>query len=281
MLIIPRNIISWESCFPMIFNFLNKCPGKAFTICCLIMCLSNGALHSQMTDTTSNKGTATNFNFKSTIIVPSVLIGYGLSTMGENGLFVSSQDVYEGIQKRWPDIETNIDDYLVYVPAVAVYGLNLAGVKGKNNFIDRSLIYATSHTASVIIYRSIKRNTMVVRPDSIDNKSMPSGHTTLAFISATFLFEEFKDVSIWIGVAGYSIATATGVIRMLNNKHWMSDVFVGAGLGILVTELTYFVYPVVKGFITSKIHSSKERSMSLSPYYSKQSIGLHLSMTFR
>ena len=113
---------------------------------------------------------------------------------------------------------------------------------------------------------------MVFRPDSIDNNSMPSGHTTLAFISATFLFEEFKDVSIWIGVAGYSIATATGVIRMLNNKHWMSDVFVGAGLGILVTELTYFVYPVVKGFITSKIHSSKERSMSLSPYYSRQSL---------
>ena len=118
----------------------------------------------------------------------------------------------------------------------------------------------------------------MLRPDSIDDRSMPSGHTTLAFISATFLFEEFKDVSIWIGVAGYSIATATGVIRMLNNKHWMSDVFVGAGLGILMTELTNFVYPIVKRFITSKIHQSKERSISLSPYYSRHSFGLHLSM---
>ena len=35
------------------------------------------------------------------------------------------------------------------------------------------------------------------------------------------------------------MATATGVMRILNNRHWISDVMSGAGIGILSTELGY------------------------------------------
>jgi hypothetical protein len=40
-------------------------------------------------------------------------------------------------------------------------------------------------------------------------------------------------------VAGYGVATATGVMRVLNNRHWISDVMSGAGIGIMSTELGY------------------------------------------
>ena len=40
-------------------------------------------------------------------------------------------------------------------------------------------------------------------------------------------------------MAGYGVATATGVMRILNNRHWISDVMSGAGIGILSTELGY------------------------------------------
>ena len=45
--------------------------------------------------------------------------------------------------------------------------------------------------------------------------------------------------SPWFSVAGYGVATATGVMRVLNNRHWVSDVMSGAGIGIISTELGY------------------------------------------
>lgn len=36
-----------------------------------------------------------------------------------------------------------------------------------------------------------------------------------------------------------------GISRQLNNKHWMSDVMVGAGIGILATELGYFLADLI------------------------------------
>jgi hypothetical protein len=42
-------------------------------------------------------------------------------------------------------------------------------------------------------------------------------------------------------VAGYGVAAATGVMRVLNNRHWVSDVMSGAGIGIMSTELGYAI----------------------------------------
>ena len=39
--------------------------------------------------------------------------------------------------------------------------------------------------------------------------------------------------SPWYAVGGYAVATFTGVMRVLNNRHWISDVLSGAGIGIL------------------------------------------------
>jgi len=41
------------------------------------------------------------------------------------------------------------------------------------------------------------------------------------------------------------LATITGVTRQLNNKHWLSDIMVGAGIGILSTEFGYFLADVL------------------------------------
>ncbi|MCK4990709.1 MAG: phosphatase PAP2 family protein [Bacteroidales bacterium] len=164
--------------------------------------------------------------------------------MNDRGWY-SSYDAYECIQKNYPDFHTNLDDYLILVPAAAVYGLNWAGVKGKHNFVDRSVLYLVSLSLAGLSTGIIKGVTDIQRPDGSDFRSFPSSHTALAFVSATFLHEEYKDQSIWYGIAGYSIATASGVLRMLNNKHWMSDVLVGAGLGILTTKIMYWIYPLV------------------------------------
>ena len=40
----------------------------------------------------------------------------------------------------------------------------------------------------------------------------------------------------------YGIATSVGVVRMANNKHYLSDVLVGAGLGILSMKMSYLTH---------------------------------------
>ena len=59
-------------------------------------------------------------------------------------------------------------------------------------------------------------------------------------MTATMFTKEYGHKSPWVGVGAYSVATATGLMRMANNKHWLSDVLTGAGIGILSTEVGYY-----------------------------------------
>ena len=213
----------------------------------------------------------------STILVPSLLIGTGIATMNDRG-FYSSQDAFEGIQRKYPDFHTTIDDYLMILPAAGVYGLNMAGIKGKNNFSDRSFIYLISFSLATITTVSLKNMTGVLRPDGSTYNSLPSGHTSIAFASATFLYEEYKDKSIWYGIGGYTIATATGILRMLNNRHWMSDVFVGAGIGILSTKIVYLVYPRLKDHFSSATNGRNSNNLSFTPQVYHNYYGLSFQL---
>ena len=79
--------------------------------------------------------------------------------------------------------------------------------------------------------------------DEIIN-AFPSGHSTIAFTNAAVLQNEFQETSTVYAYSGYAFAATTGVFRMLNNKHYVSDVLVGAGIGILVTQLVYHFEPL-------------------------------------
>lgn len=136
-----------------------------------------------------------------------------------------------------------MDNYTQYAPAALVYGLNLFGVKGKHNFRDRSIIYATSQLISAAIVLPMKYTIKERRPDGSDNLSFPSGHTATAFSSAQFMFREYHDENLWLSLSGYPLAIFIVVYRNLNNKHWVGDVMAGAGIGMLSTELAYWLYP--------------------------------------
>jgi membrane-associated phospholipid phosphatase len=64
------------------------------------------------------------------------------------------------------------------------------------------------------------------------NSSFPSGHTTVAFAAATVFAMEYRNRP-WIPVLSYSAATLIGISRITENKHWTTDVLVGAALGYL------------------------------------------------
>ena len=78
----------------------------------------------------------------------------------------------------------------------------------------------------------MKRTFKEERPDLSDTESFPSGHTALAFTNASLLYFEYKDSNIWYASSGFLFASATGFLRIANNKHYTSDVLAGAGIGL-------------------------------------------------
>ena len=79
------------------------------------------------------------------------------------------------------------------------------------------------------------------RPDHSDDKSFPSGHAAIAFAAARSIDKEFRKESIWIPIAGYAAATAVGVERVINKRHYWYDVVAGAALGFGSAELTWWL----------------------------------------
>ena len=212
------------------------------------------------------------------IVIPTGLIAYGTISVTSGWL-----DDINLTGRRWasanedPNRKTVIDDYTQSVPAIAVLGLHIAGVRGKNNLTDASLMYAMSLGIANGVVMPVKGWTARQRPDSSDVLSFPSGHTATAFVSAEFLRQEFKHLSPWIGAGGYAMAVLTGYLRMYNNKHWFSDVAAGAGIGILSTRVSYWLYPKLKNFVLGKTSAG---ASLLWPTYSEGRIGIAMLHTF-
>ncbi|WP_316797707.1 phosphatase PAP2 family protein [Pedobacter frigidisoli] len=210
-------------------------------------------------------------------IAPAVLMGYGFAAVYDKGalkqLDLSTKDE---LQEDHPLFAAHVDDYVQFAPAAAVYALNLSGIKGKHNLFDASLLYVTSAAIMGVSTHFVKQGVARMRPNLSANNSFPSGHTASAFMAAEFLHQEYKDVNPWIGYAGYFVATATGTLRMYNNKHWFSDVVAGAGFGIASTKIAYLIYPYMKQLFNKK----QDSKFTLMPYYQSGASGLMLSGRF-
>ncbi len=131
-----------------------------------------------------------------------------------------------------------LDDVLQYVPYATVVGLGLSGVDAKDDISTLLIASAGSWLVSAEIAWSLKHTIHEWRPDDSDQRSFPSGHSTIAFAGATMLHLEYGHYSPWVSVAGYGVATLTAVDRVLKDRHHWYDVAAGAGIGFLSAELT-------------------------------------------
>ncbi len=153
--------------------------------------------------------------------------------------------------------KTGIDDYTQFFGPAAVVGLKLAGVEGRSDWPRLLASAGMGYGIMALFVNTIKHTAKEMRPDGTSANSWPSGHTATAFVGATLLHKEYGLTrSPWYSVAGYGVATATGVMRVLNNRHWISDVLSGAGLGILSGELGYAICDLLfkgKGLLRNDI----------------------------
>ncbi|WP_254084698.1 phosphatase PAP2 family protein [Dawidia cretensis] len=178
--------------------------------------------------------------FRRAVIAPVLFIAAGVSTLdGDND---DNYEVQEERNKYIPNFRHHADDYLQHSPILIVYGLNWLGVEGKNDFANRTAILIKTEMMVGILTFSLKRITAVPRPDTKQLTSFPSGHTAQAFAAATFMAREYGHKNIWYSIGAYTVATGVGAMRVMNNRHWISDVMVGAGIGILSTNMAYLTH---------------------------------------
>lgn len=159
------------------------------------------------------------------------------------GMIVKGEDThFRNLRNDYmPQFNRHLDDYMQYAPAAVMLGMKAMGVESRSSW-GRMLV-SDAFSAMIMggVVNTLKTTTKVERPDGSNRHSFPSGHTATAFMTATMLTKEYGHKSPWIGIGAYSVASATGLMRMANNKHWLSDVMTGAGIGILSTELGYFI----------------------------------------
>jgi membrane-associated phospholipid phosphatase len=172
---------------------------------------------------------------------PVMLTALSLYTFTDNDKF-NKFEVKEERDEWLPHFRHHADDYIQYAPIGAVYALNMIGVKGKNDFANRTALLVKSELLVAAITFPLKKLTAIPRPDSGDPSAFPSGHTAQAFAAATFMAKEYGHISRWYSIGAYTVATGVGVMRVLNNRHWVSDVIAGAGVGILSTNIAYLTH---------------------------------------
>ena len=176
------------------------------------------------------------------------------------------------------DFKTEIDNYTQFFGPVMATGLKIAGVEGRSDWGRYLASTAMSYGIMALFVNSIKYTAKEMRPDGSTRNSWPSGHTATAFVGATILHKEYGLTrSPWYSVAGYGVATATGVMRVLNNRHWVSDVLSGAGVGIMSGELAYAMSDLIfKGKGLLRGDAISERSIIDHPSFFSISMGLGL-----
>lgn len=174
------------------------------------------------------------------------------------------------------DFKTGIDDYSQFFGPVMTTGLKIAGVESRSDWGRYLASALMSYGIMAGFVNGIKYTAKEMRPDGSTANSWPSGHTATAFVGATILHKEYGMTrSPWYSVAGFGVATATGVMRVLNNRHWVSDVLSGAGIGIMSTELAYALSDVLfkgKGLLRGDI--SGEKSIIDHPSFFSISMGI-------
>ena len=166
----------------------------------------------------------------------------GIAVKGDKAMFRVNNKEDKKNTQLLTDFKTSIDDYTQYFGPIMTVGLKLGGYEGRSDWPRLLASAGLSYGIMAALVNGIKYTAKEMRPDGSQANSWPSGHTATSFVGATLLHKEYGLTrSPWFSVAGYGVATATGVMRVLNNRHWVSDVMSGAGIGIISTELGYAI----------------------------------------
>ena len=119
--------------------------------------------------------------------------------------------------------------------AFAAYGVGHLTGKPSVAAVGRDLVRAQLLTQGVtqLLKYSVRRT----RPDGSSRSSYPSGHASGTFASATILQRHYG----WkVGIPAFGVASYVAASRLAENKHYLSDVILGAAIGITAGRTVTF-----------------------------------------
>ncbi|HEY2726083.1 MAG TPA: phosphatase PAP2 family protein [Parafilimonas sp.] len=177
------------------------------------------------------------FSFRS-LYFPVASIALG-SFSNDNNSIINNDAIKIERNEDMPHFKTHIDDYMQYAPIFAGYACIASGSK-TNTWLYTKEIFLNEMIMNASVY-SVKHLSKV--PSIVDGSynAFPSGHTAQAFSSATLFNDNFAKGKLWLQCLSYGSASAVGVLRILNNRHWTSDTVAGAGFGILSAKISEWI----------------------------------------
>ena len=180
------------------------------------------------------------------LIAPAVLVGSGL------GIHYLGHESVDAAVRNWNLSNVNvggngafydIGTWVEYGTPAVYLGAGLLGAQSRHSFADRTMEGAMSYLFCISTGYVLKKVFKTLRPDGSDLKSFPSGHTMVTFTGAELMR---LDYGPWWGAAFYGLACGTAVERLYADRHWLSDVLAGAGLGILSAHVGAWLLEPVK-----------------------------------
>jgi hypothetical protein len=146
-----------------------------------------------------------------------------------------------------------IPDWTLYATSIGLGGAIAVGGDGARWYHVKGLAeaMATSSLVTTVLKDAIGRHRpdwAVDHDDRTKDQSFPSGHTTEAFTIATYaalymhdhVFAGPMTVGQGLADAGLFAAAATvGFERVYHHRHHVSDVIVGAAIGVVTSALIY------------------------------------------
>jgi len=213
---------------------------RQFLLYLLIMTLLPLHMNAQTADTLLLNTQAPGHSFRP-FYTPVLLSVAGIALNG-NSRESFKNELVEERNEIMPRFKTKVDNYLQYSPVFIAYGLDAMGILSKTDLANRTAILIKGELAMITTVTLLKNLTHQLRPDGSSYTSFPSGHTAQAFAAATFLSEEYRGRFAWMPYAAYGTAATVGLLRMANNRHYISDVLLGAGIGILCQKGAYLTH---------------------------------------
>lgn len=82
-----------------------------------------------------------------------------------------------------------------------------------------------------------------------------------------------------IGLASYAVAVTVGALRIYNDRHWITDVFGGAAIGILSARIGYWLLPFERKLFGLDKKKTSVQDVAILPMIGNTT-GVSLSLQF-
>ena len=180
------------------------------------------------------------------LIAPGILLLYGGLKPFINAIPKLDSEIKNNIYQNYPNFHTSAENYLMWAPSASVYVLDAFKVKTSHNFHEHLILDAGSILITGGLGYGMRIISEHIKAYKSPDTKFPSGHTANAFRGAEILHQELKGTNKLLSYSGYLVATGVGLLRMYNKEHLLTEVVTGAGLGIISTKLTYWLFDKVK-----------------------------------